>query len=184
MNADIDLFFTKPEVYKTGKVSTLHLLRRDIYTCLGKPMGQINSIIGTVKPFAIWPGVMLIMTGIDLISKFHTGDDKTNEVSNRFKYYVNKYIDTNSEDIYQLRNALLHGFSLYSKYKDREWRYVLGRHADYMIWIGSDEKIWVSADQLHKSFELSIDLFKNEYSTLSSFSSFDLLYSRYGWTTV
>ncbi len=184
MTTDIDLFFTRPETFKTGKVSTLHLLRRDIYTCFGKTMGKINSKIGTEKPIAIWPGVMLIMTGIDLVSKFHSGNDTSGEMKTRFNCYVKNYIDTNSEDIYQLRNALLHGFSLYSKYKDKEWRYVLDRHADKMIWLNSDGKIWVSADQLHKAFERSIVLFQKEYSTLNSFSSFKDLNDKYGWTTV
>ena len=80
-------------------------------------MGQVDSKIGTEKPIAIWPGVMLTMTGIDLISKFHSGSDKTGGVSVRFNCFVENYIDTNSGEIYQLRNALLHGFSLYSKYK-------------------------------------------------------------------
>lgn len=181
---DKDLFFTRPENFKTGKVSTLHLLRRDIYSCFGKTMGKVDTKIGTEKPIAIWPGVMLIMTGIDLVSKFHSGNDKTGEVTTRFNCFVKKYIDINSEDIYQLRNALLHGFALYSKYKDKEWRYVLGQHADKIIWLGSDGKIWVSADQMHKAFERSVDLFEKEYPTLNSYPSFTDLFDKYGWTTV
>lgn len=181
---NLEIFFTGPEVYKNGLASTLHLLRRDIYSCFGKTMGQVNSQIGTEKPIAIWPGVMLIMTGIDLVSKFHSGDAKPGEVTSRFNCFVKKYIDTNSEDIYQLRNALLHGFSLYSQYKEKEWRYVLGQHANKMMWLESDGKIWVSADQLHKAFEHSIDLFQKEYPTLNSFSNFNNLFDKYGWTTV
>lgn len=181
---DLDLFFTRPEVFKTGRVSTLHLLRRDIYSCFGKTIGEVNSHIGTEKPIAIWPGVMLIMTGIDLISKFHCGNDETGKVTTRFKCFTEKYIDSNSEDIYQLRNALLHGFSLYSKYKNNEWRYVLGRHGNSMIWLESDGKIWVSADELHKAFERSVDRFQADYPTLDSFNAFNDLFNRYGWTTV
>lgn len=179
-----DLFFTNPEIFKAGQVSTLHLLRRDIYSCLGKKMGQVETKIGTEKTIAIWPGIILIMTGIDLLAKFHSGNDTDGQVSNRFKCFVNQYINANPEDIYQLRNALLHGFSLYSKYKGKEWRYVLGQHSENLIWLGTDGKIWVSADQLHKAFEQSIERFQNDYSTLNSYSSFSDLFEKYGWTTV
>lgn len=182
MITDVDLFFTKPEVYKIGKVSTLHLLRRDIYTCLGKPIGEVDTEIGTIKPIVIWPGIITIMTGIDLVSKFYCGNDAIGEVSNRFKSYVKNYISSNCDDIYQLRNALLHGFSLYSENKKgMKFRYVIGCYEDEMLSVAPDGMIWVSANHLHKAFEHSIESFQDDYRDLDSFSSFKNLYDKYGW---
>jgi hypothetical protein len=185
MNPDLKLFFTTPTVFKTGQVSTLYLLRRDIYTCLGKPMGEIQAKIGTHTPIAIWPSIMLIMTGIDLLSKFYCGNDTRSEVSKRFKCFVQKYISNkNVNEIYHLRNALIHGFSLYSEDKGKIYRYALGCYEDEMVYVAPDEKIWISISHLHKAFEYSIELFKLEYSNLPSSANFDYLFSKYGWVYI
>ena len=178
----VQFFFQTPKIApKNGMVSTLHLLRRDIYSCLGKPHDNINA---EIQPAAIWPGVMLILTGIDLISKFYCGNDSDNKSKERFKIYVEKYIDSHSEEIYQLRNALLHGFSLYSKHRNKEWRYVLGREANYILTIVPSGIIKVSANQLHLAFENSLNQFFIEYPSLPSFSEFDQLNNKYGWTNI
>lgn len=63
-------------------------------------------------------------------------------------------------------------------------RYVLGRHANSIICLESDGKIWVSADELHKVFERTVDRFQAEYPTLDSIDNFNNLFDKYGWTTV
>ncbi|MBX9685696.1 MAG: hypothetical protein K2X27_03275 [Candidatus Obscuribacterales bacterium] len=111
MNLDqqLDFFFRDPASQPTFRVgdnlfSNLYLLRRDINTCYSGG--------------AVWPGVMGIMAGIDLLAKFFAGTDLS-AVSERFRDFTNEYISNNnvidSEVLYQLRNALLHSFGLYSK---------------------------------------------------------------------
>jgi hypothetical protein len=66
----------------------------------------------------LWPATMAILAGIDLLGKFYTGEDGR-RVGQRFTNFVDKYFQPISPDdaktIYQLRNALLHSFGLYSK---------------------------------------------------------------------
>ncbi|HEY9684285.1 MAG TPA: hypothetical protein V6C86_22085 [Oculatellaceae cyanobacterium] len=108
LNDRLDFFFRDPTtepVIQPGnnRFSNLYLLRRDINTCFASA--------------AIWPGVMGIMAGIDLVAKFHAGTDVTG-VGDRFRTFVDQYIThdaPNSEVIYQLRNSMLHSFGLYSK---------------------------------------------------------------------
>lgn len=104
---DISVFFKDPAIPPTprGKFSVLYLLRRDISQCI------------TTKQI-LWPATMAILAGIDLLGKFYAGEDGQ-VVGQRFKNFVNRYFQPISPDdastIYQLRNALLHSFGLYSK---------------------------------------------------------------------
>jgi hypothetical protein len=105
---DISLFFTDPSVEPEplGKFSVLYLLRRDIKQCITS--GQI-----------LWPATMAILAGADLLGKFYAGKDDYRFASHRFREFVGRYFlpitPEDAETIYQLRNALLHSFGLYSK---------------------------------------------------------------------
>jgi hypothetical protein len=61
---------------------------------------------------------MAILAGIDLLGKFYAGTDGPG-VGPRFRNFVKRYFQPitpeDGETIYQLRNALLHSFGLYSK---------------------------------------------------------------------
>jgi elongation factor P--beta-lysine ligase len=61
---------------------------------------------------------MAILAGIDLLAKYYIGSDRGN-VGERFRTFFTKYFKPLSpmdeEIIYQLRNALLHAFGLYSE---------------------------------------------------------------------
>lgn len=111
--SNFDLFFEDPKTpkIKPDDFSVLYLLRRDISQCMG-----INPNTGCkTDNQAIWPGVMAILSGIDLLGKFYAGSD-VGQVGIRFKSYVEKYFndikEEDKETIYQLRNALLHSFGL------------------------------------------------------------------------
>ena len=105
---DIALFFQDPttEPGTPGKLGVLYLLRRDIRECV------------TIEKKILWPATMAILAGIDLLGKFYAGEDGGG-VGLRFRSFVDKYFqpisDDDAETIYQLRNALLHSFGLYSK---------------------------------------------------------------------
>src|SRR5687768_16950094 len=97
----IELFFKSPSDFtgRSGIHSTLYLLRRDTSLCFG-----IDPNTGAKINFsALFPGVMALLAGIDLVAKFNYGDGDSG-VSDRFKRYVSEYIDDSfKEEIYQLR---------------------------------------------------------------------------------
>ena len=136
-------FFRNPRQAprKGDSLSPLYLLRRDIETCFGidpntglqmRPVDDANHTEIYCK--AIWPGTMAILTGIDLLAQFLEGSDRSggkgnrnrkHSVSWRFKKFARKYMQMTKEEanlIYQLRNSLLHSFSLYSEEKGQKGR--------------------------------------------------------------
>jgi hypothetical protein len=121
-----DQFFANPRNKPSipGDNGVLYLLRRDILLCLG----QDPCSGGTTCHKAVWPGAMAILAGIDLVAKFYKGDDGP-QSGPRFKDFVGKYFlpisPAEAETIYQLRNALLHSFGLYSKKDTQEYRFLL-----------------------------------------------------------
>ena len=129
---DADLFFLSPrtQVRSPNQFGVLYLLRRDIDQCMGidPDTGQCSGHT------ALWPGAMAILAGVDLLAKFFKGNDKQGEVGERFSCFLEPFFGMNSTDdrkvIYQLRNALLHSFGLYSKTetktkKGKEYHFVL-----------------------------------------------------------
>jgi hypothetical protein len=110
IDSNIDLFFEDPESKPVipGQFSILYLLRRDIRNCI-------------INRQALWPGAMAVLAGIDLLGKFYAGDDSNGQVGKRFKDFIKKYFQPIAQDdattMYQLRNALLHSFGLYSEVK-------------------------------------------------------------------
>ena len=187
MNLDekIQFFFKRPEEDPVlpGKSSTLYLLRRDISMCFGiYPTKDGGAKIGAG---AIWPGVMAILAGIDLLGKFYAGDDSTiSGVGARYKVFTEKYIDqSNSETLYQLRNALLHSFGLYSKTRQgKEYRFILSpKDQNEFIKIGIDNKYFIDVKVLWKKFEKGVvvyfeDILKNPDLQ----NKFNLMFDNYG----
>lgn len=109
-----DLFFEDPVNYvEANKSSILHLLRRDIYRCMGYTI-QNGMWVKNAEPI-IWPGSMAVLTGIDLLGKFYAGNDDGG-VASRFKAYCEKYIcsQDDAQVIYKLRNSLVYSFGLSS----------------------------------------------------------------------
>jgi hypothetical protein len=115
LNKNIDFFFdytpypTECNPRPQGKDwSTLHLLRQEITYCFEKRN-------------AIWPATMAIFAGIDLLAKYHSGNDliRDGKVGERFQEFIKEYLELSVEDdrtaIWQLRNSMLHSFGLYSK---------------------------------------------------------------------
>lgn len=182
----IELFFQEPSasINPPNNVSNLYLLRRDIRACYGfdpnTNLKMENQII------AIWPGVMAIMAGIDLLSKFYSGEDSNNKSRERFLTYVSKYIDNrNQEVLYQLRNSLLHSFGLYSEsFSGNIYKFNLGINYQSELVIVKKPYYLIDVNELRIKFEYSIELFKTEYSKLESFKKFILISEKYGWTRI
>ena len=120
---EADKFFQSPLQPRSlpGDFGILYLLRRDIIQCLGK-----NPNTGAALGLqSVWPGAMAILAGIDLLAKYLAGNDDRGGVGKRFREFVkSKYFGPISagdeETIYQLRNALLHSFGLYSESESKK----------------------------------------------------------------
>src|SRR5262249_23474403 len=121
-------FFTDPAVDPPvlGTPSILHLLRRDVNFCFG-----IDHTTGQPDPNlrrAIFPGIMAIMAGWDMLGKFCFGSDKPNQAGMRFQAFVRRYTRTErgyplaKEQVWclwQLRHSMLHSFGLLARPLDR-----------------------------------------------------------------
>ena len=178
---DLEFFF-KYEKDISGKTtfSNLNLLRRDIYTCFNINPNDLQSTIGSS---ALWPGTMAILAGIDLLAKFYSGNDNYNKSKQAFKDYTYEFIDqAYVEELYQLRNALLHSFGLYSvNSKKKVYKFVLTEDPSFFIKNNlTNDRCIVSIKTLHHKFEESIINFHNRYKDLDSYDKFDELFKKYG----
>ena len=159
-----DLFFESPNIRREPPCDygVLHLLRRDIFLCLGwDPVSQVKT-----SHFTLWPGGMAILAGIDLLAKFFKGDDSIGQVGQRFRDYITKYFQPISsgdeEGIYQLRNALLHSFGLYSKNKSSAYRFVLSANNAQLIKPLDSDIYRIDLVTLHQKFEASLEKYTND----------------------
>lgn len=186
---NIDLFFKAPNELPnlSGTNGTLHLLRRDILLCL-----RIDPNSGQEIEFqALWPAAMAIFAGIDLLAKFYTGED-TASVGPRFKNFVEKYFDLDDkgedrETIYQLRNALIHSFGLYSKKENKsgnvvkEWRFTVTAGDRPLITKYNENKFLVDLFALHKHFEAAVTQYRADVLTdMTALQKFRDMFQNYG----
>ncbi|MGE7776580.1 hypothetical protein ACQKLP_17770 [Chitinophaga sp. NPDC101104] len=180
-----EFFFRHPTISPKGGLdnnfSTLYLLRRDVAMCFG-----FNPNNGTkLEPGyqALWPGVMGIFAGIDLLSKFAEGDSK-GKVGERFQNYISRYISrSNAFEIYGLRNSMLHSFGLYNESKNGVQRFVLagGNFGDQLVTQLSETTIGVDILKLYGLFENSIPAFQAALeSGHFSIVLFEEMFEKYG----
>ena len=174
---DIDLFFKDPaiEPSRSGRFGVLYLLRRDIRECVLK--GKI-----------LWPATMAILAGIDLLGKFYAGGHTIRKVRARFTSFVDKYFapisDDDAETIYQLRNALLHSFGLYSRSRTNHYFFSLTLpRVD--PWIQRDppnsDKYLISIAALYDKFETAVERYRTELETNSELqNNFHNMFQNYG----
>lgn len=171
---DESLFFTDPQTGPSipGEFSTLYLLRRDARSCLE------HSIL--------WPGVMCIMAGIDLLSKFLDGSDSVSGVGERFRTFAVNYLHLTEKDadsLYELRNALLHSFGLFSrKYKFQlraeESKAPIFEHLTNGI-------VKIDLLSLNHGFEAAVNEYRNNLQTDEKLQeNFDKILPQYGKTQI
>lgn len=180
---DIALFFRQPNDFdsKSGIHSTLYLLRRDTSMCFGYDPNNNQKI----NFEALFPATMAVMAGIDLVAKF-LYSDKTS-VRKRFKDYVFKYIDiTFSEELFQLRNSIVHSFGLYSEGKEGKiYHFVLAKGIEKLIQQATPSTYYIDIELLWKQFEKSILLYQKELVTsLDLQKIFMDMYPKYGTVTM
>lgn len=177
---DISIFFKDPAIppASLGKSSVLYLLRRDINQCI-------------IAKQILWPATMAILAGIDLLGKFYAGKDGQG-VGRRFKNFVNKYFHPisldDAETIYQLRNALLHSFGLYSKSetettkKEYFFNLILPEEGPLVRQHPENPDMYlVSIAALYNKFEAAIKGYKKDVENDDTLqSNFGLMYPYYG----
>ncbi|MGC4043220.1 MAG: hypothetical protein QM758_05405 [Armatimonas sp.] len=157
---EANFFFRSPRLEPNSPevVSQLYLLRRDIDACFG-----IDPNTGSPINFrTIWPGVMAILAGVDLLGKFLAGDDTQGQVGIRFRDFLEKYFglsSTDSEIIYQLRNSLLHSFGLYSETKTKTYRFTLRGGLSGLISNPAADEYHIDVARLYDLFVTAVDKF-------------------------
>jgi hypothetical protein len=184
LSADkLELFFENPAIHRTppGQFSVLYLLRRDIKTCLG-----INPNTGSrIGSQALWPGAMAVLAGIDLLGKFLAGNDNYRGVGKRFTAFLDEYFQPLSSDdsraIYQLRNALLHSFGLYSEAKDQVYKFALVPAHQPLVQRREGDKYLVDVLTLHSRFESAITCYETDLRRSTSLQAhFNAMFPKYG----
>jgi hypothetical protein len=185
--SDIDLFFEDPANVPSSSraYGVLYLLRRDIRICLGIDPSTGSSI----EYQAIWPGAMAIMAGIDVLGKFLAGSDRIGKSGRRFRGFVKEYFQPISPDdaktIYQLRNAVLHSFGLYSKPGNRIYRFVLTAEHGPLVQNRESDSYWVDVLALHNKFEIAVAGYEADLRTDKNLQNrFSAMFPKYGRTHI
>jgi len=146
--------------------------------CYGiDPHSNIES-----QPIAIFPGVMGIMAGIDLLAKFYAGTDEGSS-GKRFKHFAKGYIDKEYyEEIYQLRNALLHSFGTFSiDRRGKTYRFTLDQTSPELVNFRED-LIIINIQILRQKFEEAIERYRQDLLELEYLQTkFLEMYRRYGF---
>lgn len=176
----IALFVRNPNDFggRQGLHSTLYLLRRDASLCFGYDPNNNQKI----QFEALFPATMAILAGIDLVAKF-IYCDHPKEVGKRYTEYVARYIDNSfQEELYQLRNALLHSFGLYSETRTGKiYHFVLTRGLGKLIVQVSDKSYLIDIETLWKKFEVSVDVYHKELVASADLQQvFSEMFPKYG----
>ncbi|RJP69535.1 MAG: hypothetical protein C4532_10875 [Candidatus Abyssobacteria bacterium SURF_17] len=179
-----DLFFEDPRHHRSppGNYGVLHLLRRDIYRCFD---WNLSEKAEQKRDPILWPGGMAILAGIDLLAKFHEGDDAIGCVGQRFRDFVGRYFQPlcakDEETIYQLRNSLLHSFGLYSRTKTTEYRFVLSASREQLVQQISVGNYQVDLVTLFERFEGSVQRYGVDLNADAELqTNFCRMFSKYG----
>jgi hypothetical protein len=115
---EAELFFRSPLDERDVQPSygTLSTLRREVDFCM--QIDRRHGVKCATDERALWAGAVTIMAGIDLLAKFSTGDDSVDrgKVRARFKGFLETFFhlgDMRDRSLlYDLRNSLVHSFSL------------------------------------------------------------------------
>lgn len=180
LQENIGLFLKHPNDFRgqQGVHSTLYLLRRDASLCFGYDPNNNQRI----QCEALFPATMAILAGIDLVAKF-VFRDAPNEVGKRYNEYISKYLDNNfKEELYQLRNALLHSFGLYSETRTgKVYHFVLTRGLGKLVVQVSEKSYRVDIEVLWKKFETSLEIYHKELLATADLQQiFSEMFPKYG----
>ncbi len=182
----MDLFFKDPHVPSEvpGEMSTLYLLRKDVWKCYGCNPDDCSE---TTR--VLFPGAMTVFCGIDLLAKFYQSDE--GRVGDRFKQYVEAFFPSGKEQdlpkhIYGLRNSMMHSFGMRAKRRATgEITYGIKVEDDcsqgFLVELKKDEWYVIDILDLREQFEASIEKFKRHVQrTTSLHETFSDMWDQYG----
>ena len=169
------------------KFSTLYLLRKDMANCFsGSPM--------------YWLGAIAMLSGIDLMAKLYAGTDTVNFIRTRFKNFVNDRMNGEGDDVWRLRNALMHSYGVFFDVPDPagagapsiDKRFRLTAHAvppasgytGNLFNIGAAPNVLeIDIMNLKSRFESSIVSYKAhlEANPADKAAKFEPMFEKYGW---
>jgi len=192
LDEQITFFFAVPDPEQEGEVrSTLHQLRREAQDCLiGKVVAEELVIDEARKdPHRLFATVMVLMAGIDLLSKLYAGSDKKGEVKRRFLDFSRRYVvngsgdvDERAEALYQgLRNPLIHSFTLHSE--EYQMRLVVFQGQGHPVWLRkSDSKqVIVSIAGVFDAFVRAVRAYEEDLRRdVDLRARFSAMYAKYG----
>jgi hypothetical protein len=154
----IDCFFRDPASppEEFGQFAILYRLRRDIIECFGQ-----EPSTGARRRKIIFPGVMALLAGVDLMGKFYAGSDNTGrgEIGRRFRAYLNNFMGTQGDEdetLWQLRNSLLHSFGLYSRGGGKTYYFELVEAAGPLIDPVPGDRYRVNCTKLDEAWRASL----------------------------
>lgn len=153
-----ELLFQHPYDFDSeqSRRSTLHVLRRDLLTCLG--INPNNGLKLQNQQTLYYPAAMCVCAGIDLLGKFIYGDAGTS--NKRFKDYLELCCQLQTDEcsiLYQLRNSLLHSYGMYSiDGKEIEYFFTVEYSDDERFICSQGNNHTVNLKKLHNLFESSI----------------------------
>ena len=161
-----------PEAFGTHGV--LYLLRRDVVRCV-----QNDNVI-------LFPALMMMLAGIDLLGKFYAGSDAGSFVGDRFRNFIIEYFtsvsDEDAETLYQLRNALLHSFGLFSRGRGgKEYHFAIGPATRFVN--AFEGRYYINPKDLYAQFESAIQQYQEDLSSDAALrAKFQAMFDRYGTT--
>jgi hypothetical protein len=128
---------------------------------------------------------MAILAGIDLLAKFYAGG--RGGVGSLFRRFLGRFCPSISVDdrqtIYQLRNALLHSFGLYSEdKKGRIYRFLLTADGTGALVVHNPpDQYRVDLRVLHRAFENAVASYAVALDAESSLqANFNAMFGNYG----
>jgi len=148
-------------------------------------LGKDPTSLAPIKFQARWPGIMTIMTGIDLLGQYLEGNDCAEGTGRRFKRFLKKFAGVNKKDrniLYQLRNALIHSFGLYTRDSvGIEYIFTLTSVEKSEIIEYGGNNVYIIGDiPLHQKFETAVKKYRVELLNNSILQkNFEALFSHY-----
>jgi hypothetical protein len=189
----IAFFFKQPApITELGTFSSLFMLRREAQDCLiGKVIDEDAVISEAMREeHRLFATLMVILAGVDLLSKFYAGLDDNGGVGARIKEFAARYMFPNAKNpdrsamaLYLgLRNPLLHSFTLY----DRQLEiWVVNRRPNFDIFENPEKPghFLISVEGVYLAFVRGLKAYHAELATSTDLrTKFEAMYEKYGST--
>lgn len=179
-SGDIDFFFNFNKNQNELRYSVLSVLVGDIEKCK--------------KEGLIFPLVMCVMSGIDLLGKFYAGKDgrdRNDNVETRFKFFC-EFIGVSDKNhrntLFTLRNSIMHSYGFYDKKHLSNLPIFLSQAINKNNLVENiNQKIIVNAIVLKDVFVKGVEKYRNELKNVDNKKlreNFRKMFNGYGRMTV